>query len=79
MSAAVKIVHGLHGQENRKIQLGLVFLDSQVQFQRLTPFDHAFQYLIDRVLIFTRPFRNAAANLFSGSMKKFGGRSDFLT
>ena len=55
MTPAVEIVHGLHREEDRKIQLCLILRHHQPEIKLPGAVDYVLQDLVDRVLVFPCP------------------------
>ena len=73
MPPAAQVVHRVDGQQNREIQLGLLFRERQAQVELPAALNHVLQDLIDRILIFAGPGGDLAAHLFAEAVQEGGG------
>ncbi len=73
MPPAAQVGHRVDGQQNREIQLRLLFRERQAQVELPAPLNHVLQDLIDRILIFAGPGGDLAAHLFTEAVQEGGG------
>ena len=73
MPPAAQVGHRVDGEQNREIQLGLLFRERQAQVELTAALNHVLQDLIDRILIFAGPGGDFAAHLFAEAVQEGGG------
>jgi hypothetical protein len=73
MPTAAQVGHCVNGEQDREIQFRLLFRKWQSQVKLTTALNHVLQDLVDRILIFTSPGGDFAADFFSEPVQECGG------
>ena len=70
MPPAAQVGHRVDGQQNREIQLRLLFRERQAQVELPAALNHVLEHLIDRILIFAGPGGDLATHLFAEAVSR---------
>ena len=69
----VQVVHRLHGQQHREVELGAVFGILQAQVQLVGARDHVLDHAVDRVLVRARPFGDQPSHVAADRLDEARG------
>jgi hypothetical protein len=69
-------IHGMDGQEDGEIELGLVFRNGNAKVEFTASLNHVLQHLVDRVLVLAGPTRHFASHFPTKTIQK-GCRTQF--